>query len=63
MTGIDNSKIPWQGEIGFINKEMIQKHIEDLFSPIYYMSGPPKMVKAMRELLEKIGISEDNYPV
>ena len=60
MTGIDNSKIPWQGEIGFINKEMIQKHIEDLFSPIYYMSGPPKMVKAMRELLEKIGISEDN---
>ena len=39
---------------------MIQKHIEDLFSPIYYMSGPPKMVKAMRELLEKIGISEDN---
>lgn len=51
---------PWQGETGFITKEMIQKHIKDLNSPIYYMSGPPAMVKAMRELLEKIGIQDDN---
>ena len=55
-----NSKISWPGETGHINKEMIQKYIKDLNSPIYYMSGSPKMVKAMRELLKKIGISEDN---
>lgn len=55
-----NSKIPWQGETGFITKEMIQKHIKDLNSPIYYMSGPPAMVKAMRDLLEKIGVSDDS---
>ena len=54
------SKQLWQGETGFINKEMIQKYIGDLNSPIYYMSGPPSMVKTMRELLEKIGVSENN---
>src|SRR3989338_8019486 len=54
------SKQAWLGETGFINKEMIQKHLKDLNSPIYYMSGPPAMVKAMRELAEKIGISNDN---
>ena len=55
-----NSKMSWQGETGFITKEMIKKYIGDLNSPIYYMSGPPTMVKAMRDLLEKIGVSEDN---
>src|SRR3989339_1134469 len=54
------SKQAWRGETGFINKEMLQKHLKDLNSPIYYMSGPPMMVKAMRELAEKIGASDSN---
>jgi len=53
-------KQAWLGETGFINKEMLQKHIGDLNSPIYYMSGPPAMVKAMIELAEKIGANDDN---
>ena len=60
MTETDNSKTPWQGETEYINKNMIQKYIKDLNSPVYYMSGPPAMVKAMRELAEKIGASDDN---
>ena len=60
MTEMKKSKQAWRGETGFINKEMIQKYLKDLNSPIYYMSGPPMMVKAMRELAEKIGISNDN---
>ena len=54
------SKQAWRGETGFINKEMLQKYIGNLNSPIYYMSGPPVMVKAMRELAEKIGAIDDN---
>ena len=54
------SKQAWLGETGFINKEIIQKYLKDLNSPIYYMSGPPMMVKAMRELAEKIGASDSN---
>lgn len=60
MTETDNSKTPWQGETEYINKNMIQEHIKNLNSPIYYMSGPPSMVKAMRELLKKIGVSEND---
>jgi len=60
MTEMEKSKQAWLSETGFINKEMIQKYLEDLNSPIYYMSGPPMMVKAMRELAEKIGATGDN---
>ena len=60
MTEMEKSKQAWRGETGFINKEMVQKHLKDLNSPIYYMSGPPAMVKAMRELAEKIGASDSN---
>ena len=60
MTEMEKSKQAWRGETGFINKEMVQKHLKDLNSPIYYMSGPPMMVKAMRELAEKIGASDSN---
>lgn len=56
----NNSKMSWQGETGFITAEMIKKYIGDLNSPIYYMSGPPAMVKAMRELLKKISVSDGN---
>ena len=55
-----NSKMSWTGETGYINKEMLKKYIQDINQPIYYMSGPPAMVKAMRELAEKIGASDDN---
>ena len=60
MTEMENSKQAWRGETGFINKEMLQKYIKNLNSPIYYMSGPPAMVKAMRELAEKNGATDDN---
>ena len=60
MTEMEKSKQAWRGETGFINKEMLQKYIKNLNSPIYYMSGPPAMVKAMRELAEKIGAIDDN---
>lgn len=60
MTGMKKSKSSWQGETGFINAEMLKKYLPEQNSPIYYMSGPPAMVKAMRDLLKKIGISDDS---
>lgn len=60
MTEMENSKRSWQGETDFINAGMIKKHINDLNSPIYYISGPPSMVKAIRDLLKKAGISDDS---
>ena len=43
-----------------INAEILRKHISDISKPIYYLSGPSGMVKAMRQLLIQIGADEDN---
>jgi ferredoxin-NADP reductase len=59
MTQMENSKLPWHGETGYINEAMIKKYIEDITKPIYYLAGPPAMVSAMREMLVKMGIIED----
>jgi ferredoxin-NADP reductase len=47
-------------ESGHINADMLKKHISDISKPIYYLSGPAAMVKAMRKLLVEIGADEDN---
>jgi NAD(P)H-flavin reductase len=59
MTDKDGSK-DWKGETGFFTKEMMQKYIGDLSLPIYYISGPPSMVKSMRKTLSEAGIDDDN---
>ena len=48
----------WDGERGIINEPMLRKYIADLSVPKYYIAGPPRMVKAMKELLVSLGVSE-----
>lgn len=57
----DMEKLPegWSEETGFINKEMLQKYIEDISKPIYYIAGPPQMVEAMVKMLKEIGIPDE----
>jgi ferredoxin-NADP reductase/nitrite reductase/ring-hydroxylating ferredoxin subunit len=46
----------WEGEYGRIDKAMILKHIEDnniLNNSIFYICGPPGMLKAMQTLLQE----------
>jgi glycine betaine catabolism B len=45
----------WKGEKGIVNKEMILKHVDNnmLNNSIFYVSGPPDMLKSMQSLLEK----------
>ncbi len=57
-TGMEESK--WKGERGHITADMLKRHVADLHSPIYYISGPVAMVKTMREILTKAQINEDN---
>ncbi len=60
MTSMDKSSRPWNGERGFIDKNMLGRYLNDLATPIYYMAGPPGMVTAMRKMLAEAGIDEDN---
>jgi len=59
MTNMDKSKLPWQGERGVINKGMLDRHLKDAASPIYYIAGPPGMVKGLHSMLQGAGIDDD----
>jgi ferredoxin-NADP reductase len=58
MTEPGMSAQRWTGETGFIRRDMLERHLPDLESPIYYFAGPPQMTAAMKRLLESIGIRE-----
>ena len=60
MTEPENSEKEWEGETGFIDKDMINRYIDDLAVPIYYLCGPAGMVTAMRTLLNGAGIDDDD---
>ena len=53
----ESSSIPndgWKGERGFINKAMLVKYLstDQLDNSIFYICGPPGMLKAMQVLLQ-----------
>ncbi len=60
MTEPEKSTKSWQGETGFINQAMLNKYLDDLKSPVYYIAGLTDMVNAMKTLLKDVGIDEDN---
>jgi len=59
MTGIEESKVSWTGETGYINKEMLAKYVKDLTEPVYYAAGPPALVAGMRKMLVEAGADQD----
>src|SRR6185437_13009303 len=59
-TASDAAPGGWQGERGQVDAAMIKKYVPDLSKPIYYLSGPEGMVKAMRKLLVDLDVNEDN---
>ncbi len=60
MTEPEKSAQAWQGEAGFINRVMIEKYVDDLHTPVYYVSGLSEMVKAMQAVLNEMGVSKEN---
>jgi ferredoxin-NADP reductase len=60
MTKMAESKQPWRGETGLINRDMMTRHLSDLRGPVYYVAGPPGLVASMRETLVAAGVDEDD---
>lgn len=58
MTDLNENQ-PWQGERGYINKEMLLKYLKNLTGPIYYIAGPPGLVTNMTNLLKSEGIGNE----
>ena len=60
MTAIAASTLPWDGERGRIDAAMLERHLDGVANPIYYMAGPPGMVQATRATLVALGVDEDD---
>jgi NAD(P)H-flavin reductase len=58
MTDMSRSERSWQGETGVINQEMLAKHLKNAAAPIYYLAGPPGMVRAMRTVLNGMRVDD-----
>ncbi|HEV8339301.1 MAG TPA: FAD-dependent oxidoreductase, partial [bacterium] len=57
MTDLDGAE-EWDGEVGRIGMRMIRDYVDHVEDPVYYVSGPPKMVRAMKRMLKRAGIPE-----
>lgn len=60
MTNLVDSKVTWDGERGYISREILAKHVSDLAKPVYYVAGPPALVRAMKDMLNEAGVDEDD---
>ncbi len=56
MTKPEKSGVPWSGETGYLDHAMLTRHLQGIESPIYYVVGPPTMVKSFRTMLETAGV-------
>jgi Na+-transporting NADH:ubiquinone oxidoreductase subunit NqrF len=63
MAEMEKSSRSWAGERGVINPEMLAKYLKGVASPIYYVTGPPAMVKAMHTMLVDTGVDDDNIRI
>ena len=53
---INEGNDDWKGLTGFINAEMIKKEIPDYKNTIFFLCGPPGMVKALEGIINQLGI-------
>lgn len=60
MSALAKSGQPWDGERGHIDAAMLDRHLEDVSRAIYYLTGPPRMVAALRTMLVGSDVDEDD---
>ena len=67
MTAVGRLQRKWTGETGRFSAEMLTRHMKKIAStqaivaaPIYYVAGPPSMVKGVRAMLNDAGIDDDD---
>ena len=53
----------WNGYIGYIDAEAIQKEIPDYKQRTFYTCGPPGMVKAMKKLLNDLNVPNEQIKI
>ncbi len=49
----------WKGEKGRLNEALLEKWVPDLNQRLFWISGPPPMVKAYKELVKQTGVGDE----
>jgi ferredoxin-NADP reductase len=70
MVEMEKSTRPWKGEVGMINYQMLDRHLKAAASPewysagpIYYIAGPPQMVRDLQTMLTNSGVDSDDIRI
>ena len=53
----------WEGDTGFIHQVVYERYLARHATPQkceYYLCGPPMMVQSALEMLDELGVSEEN---
>jgi glycine betaine catabolism B len=46
----------WKGAVGIITPDLVKKQLPDYRETVFYACGPPPMVKAMENLVSRLGL-------
>lgn len=63
MTDMKDSKQPWDGETSRIDAALLAKYAGEAKNAIYYITGPPGMVRGLQAMLAGTGVSSDDVRV
>lgn len=56
VTRPEEAALPWDGKVGRIDSELVKEYVADMKEAIFYVCGPPAMVKEMLEMLSVFSI-------
>lgn len=60
MNEMEKSNRAWTGETRLIDADLVQEATADLAAPNFYLAGPPMMVDALRQALNRAGVDDDD---
>lgn len=60
MTDMARSAQLWNGHAQRIDSNLVGLVAKDLSNPVFYISGPPRLVEAVRQTLADAGVDEDD---
>jgi len=63
MTDMKDSHESWTGETGLIDAAMLAKYSDATKNGVFYITGPPAMVRALQAMLRSTGLHDDDVRV
>lgn len=63
MTHMEKSRSHWNGETGYIRKDLLSKYLKGVENAIYYIAGPAAMVSGLHKVLNDSGVDDDDIRI